>query len=397
MKPVIFSLLDTPAFGGAEQYMFQTLSFLNEQGYPIVLGTNNQHVAAEFKKRVQLNSAATFTIIHAPYRLDLIGNWKGFLKYFVGAPIGIAWLIWTLWHLQRKHGKIICLLPGFTDRLTFSPFIKLFSLPLIWIEFGPLEPVFSRNFGVPRVVYHFSRKFADSFITISEWTKKSMVTTGNIPAEKIEIIYPGVHIVESTEIAKLQSKGRHILKKIGWENHFVISYVGRLASENQVELVIKAVALLSKTQNVHLLIIGDGPEREMYQKLVTKLQLQNRVHFTGFIDETEKFALLAASDIFTYTRTWPLDGFGITSTEAMSLGVPVITPDYGPQKEIIVDGESGLHFQPNSVQDLQTKIRLLIVKQTLRKKIGQNGKERVKKFTNKIQESKLLSIIQNGY
>lgn len=389
--PTIFSLLDTPAFGGAEQYMFSFLNALNESGYPIVLATNNQQVKAEFEKRLAATSARTaqFSIIPAPYRLDAIGNWKGLFKYFVNAPFAIGWLVWTLAKLQKS---VICLIPGFSDRLTFSPFIKLFHLPLIWIEFGPLEPVFKKTWGFPRILYFLARPFVDHVITISEWGKVSTLSAGKISSEKVSIISPGIQIFSDKELAKFRQNGQKEKVKLSIHADLpLIGYVGRLASENQVDVLIEAFALV---KNAQLLIIGDGPERTLYESLVRKLGLQDHVHFTGFVDEKTKFNLLSTCDIFVYARTWALDGFGISTAEAMSLGLPVVTPNFGPQKELIENRVSGLHFAPNNSQDLANKISYLLSHPADRAKIGVAARKKVAQFEDKKQFEKMLRLIK---
>src|SRR5579859_3630095 len=150
---VIFSLLDTPAFGGAEQYMFSQLSFLSKHGYSVVLATNNEAVKKEILSRLSVGEQRNFQVITAPYRLDAIGNWKGLLKYFLAAPVGITWCVWILFSLKKRFGNVVCLFPGWSDRVTFSPFVKLLRVPLIWIEIGPLKPVFQRNWGFPKLLY----------------------------------------------------------------------------------------------------------------------------------------------------------------------------------------------------------------------------------------------------
>src|SRR5258708_16047148 len=156
---VIFSLLDTPAFGGAEQYMFSHLHFLSTHGYSIVLATNNETVKKEILSRLSVGEQKKFQIIRAPYRLDAIGNWKGLVKYFLGLPFAIGWCVMTLRQLTQRYSQVMCLWPGFSDRLTFSPIAKHFHCPLVWIEIGPLEPVLKRNWGFPRLCYRFAQHF----------------------------------------------------------------------------------------------------------------------------------------------------------------------------------------------------------------------------------------------
>lgn len=384
-RPVIFSLLDTPAFGGAEQYLAIHLLHLNSLGYQVVLGTNNQQVMDEVRKRI-VPTAAPFEVIHAPYRLDFIGNWKGLVKYFVCAPWAVVWLVWTLLNIRRQQ-KVICYVPGFSDRLTFAPFIKLLGMPLIWIEYGPLEPVFPRSYGIPKLMYLFSKRFVDEFVTISQSTMRSMVSTGRVADDKITLIYPGIKTWEESELEKYRSEGKKYLEKFFVGKAPIVGFVGRLASENELDVLLRACQKLSMP--VRMLIIGDGPEKNEYQALAKKLGLH--AHFTGFISETEKFSLLTACDVFAYVRAWPLDGFGITTIEALSVGVPVIAPRFGPQQEIITDGKSGLSFEPHDAKDLAKKLARVLKDKKLARHLHEEGLMRAKAFN----EEKSLQQLQN--
>src|SRR5256885_8646752 len=116
-QKAIFSLLDTPAFGGAEQYMFSHLYFLMQQGYAIVLATNNPKVRDEILSRLSSIEKKNFLVVTAPYRLDAIGNWKGLTKFILSLPRSMYWCFKTLQDITQRYENVICLWPGFSDRL----------------------------------------------------------------------------------------------------------------------------------------------------------------------------------------------------------------------------------------------------------------------------------------
>ncbi len=394
-QPLIFSLLDTPAFGGAEQYLLSHLYYLAAQGYPVLLATNcpavSERIIEENRQR-QPQNRGTITQIRAPYRLDAIGNWKGLIKYFLALPWALAWCMVTVFQLRRQQ-PVIALLPGFSDRLTFSPIIKLLRCVLIWIEIGPLEPTFKKNWGFPKLLYRWTQSLPDHFLTTSKFTRQSMVTTGRILPGDITLVYPGITPIAAQQLSEYQHRGQTLRRQAGWGQARVVGFTGRLASENQVELVIKAIALLHKEpgpENVKLLIIGDGPEKARYQRLVRELGLTNHVKFTGFVTETDKFSWLASLDVFVFTRAWNLDGFGMTTIEAMSVSTAVVTPAFGPQLEIITHGQTGLHFIPNNIADLGKQVRALLSNQKLRHKIARNGYNHVQATFNQVQQLKLM-------
>lgn len=396
-KTVILSLLDTPAFGGAEQYLLSHLYYLSQKDFTIYLATNQPAV----KQRVlQENTTKKhINLIDAPYRLDVIGNWKGLVKYFFDGPKALIWLTSMLWKFRHQKSKI-AYLPGFTDRLTFSPFLKLAGWNIIWIEIGPLEPTFRPNWGFPKLLYFLTKWSADHHLTTSKWTGQSMVEIGKLKPSHITLVYPGVKLWTDKHIKQLEQKGKSWKKHHQVTNKKIISYVGRLAKENEVELVIKAFAKVKKSShntNWQLVIMGDGPEKKEYQQLVGDLNLTNHVTFTGFISESEKFSILAISDTFVFTRAWELDGFGITTIEALSVKTPVITTDFGPQKEIISHLKNGLRSKPHSVNNLAKYITLLIKKPQLRKKLAQNGLTFVRETFNTSHQQRLVHDILSQY
>jgi glycosyltransferase involved in cell wall biosynthesis len=394
-KPIIFSLLDTPAFGGAEQYLLSHLHYLSTRGYSIIVASNNAHVRKMYQEFVTTHQAHNFEVIEAPYVLDAIGNWKGLVKFFWSAPAAMRWCWVTLRNLTQKQ-PVICYLPGFSDRLLFSPLIKHLQIALIWIEIGPLAPTFTHNWGFPKLLYRLTQDCPDHFVTTSLFTKKSMITDGKIDPDQITLIYPGVKTPSLSELKKLKTLSQSWLKKHKLLKKTIITYVGRLASENEVELVIEALADLKQRHqvaehNLHVLIIGDGPERARFQNLAKSLGVSSDITFTGFVDEETKYSLLAASDIFTFTRAWELDGFGMTTIEAMAHQVAVITSDFGPQPEIVSDAKNGLLFEPHSAKSLSQKIELLATRPKLRQQLGKRGYEFVK---TTFGSSKLLKRVE---
>ena len=396
---VIFSLLDSPAFGGAEQYLFSNLKFLNNHGFEIVLATNNEQVKNELKSRLSLKEQETFKIINAPYRLDAIGNLKGLVKYFFSLPKALIWCFFALKNLKKKHKKIICLWSGFSDRLSFSFIANLLNCDLIWIEFGPLSPVFKKNFGFPKYLYNFASNFPKYLITISKFTKIDILKHSEFKNQNIEIIYPGIKIFTKDEIKKLKLKFDAWRKKEGLENKKIIGLVGRLASESEIDHVLMAFSIVIKNlestdSQIELLIIGDGPDRKKYEDLAKKNKIDNLVKFVGFVSEDNKAILLSGCDFFIFPRAWELEGFGMTTIEAMSLGLPVLVPDFGPQIEIVTDNKEGFKYLPHDILDLSLKIiKMLNLDSKQVNLLSENSFKRASDFSeDKMHNSFLLTL-----
>ncbi len=367
MASTIFSLLDTPAYGGAEQYLLSVLLNFQKKGHNVVLATNNAQVKAACKDHL--------VVIDLPYRLDAIGNWKGLVKYFLALPASLFWLVTSVKSLQKENHKIqnpkpksnhvICLFPGYTDRLTFSPIVKWFGCRLIWLEYGPLEPTFARNHGFPKLLYAIGKTYPDRVVTISNWTRRSLIETGKIAESKIQIIYPGVELLP----------GRDKTKK---KNQFTVIAVARLAKEKEIDLLLRAWAKLD-ARSACLQIVGDGPEREALEHLCHDLRITDSVEFVGFVSEQEKQQRLSLADLFVFPSAWELEGFGMTTIEAMAASLPVVTTGYGPQSEIVEDQVTGWYFKAHDAQALAETIERARRSPTLRD-FGKSGQRRVQKI-----------------
>ena len=387
-KTAIFSLLDAPAWGGAEEYVIQNLSGVSD-ACEVMIATNNDQVRSKIEE-------SNLTAINLPYVLDAIGNWKGLIKYFLSLPHSIIWITIQLIKLRTKYKKVICVFPGYSDRLTFSPIVKLFGCKLIWWEFGPLEPTFRQNWGFPKLLFAISRRFPDQIITISNTTKKSLLTTGKIEKEKVKVIYPGT--------ANFSNKG----VKIDRENIFlqinefkstkktILCCLGRLTKEKEFEVAITAISKLPTEiqRKIHLFIIGEGPNRKNLQKLTKNLHLTEIVSFTGFVSDAEKWTILENSDIFIFPSMWELEGFGITTIEAMMTENAIITAGHGPQSEIITKGKTGLYFEPKNSADLADQISQLVQKPKLRDRLQSNAKKRaMEKFSLIDMQTKFQQLL----
>ncbi len=396
-RPLIFSLLDSPAFGGAEQYLWAHLEHLNRCGHPVVVASNNTQVKSIFNDRIKQRQLSNFNVIDAPYLLDAIGNWKGLLKFFWSVPAALWWCWHQLRHLKQEHRTIVCYWAGFSDRLVFSPLAKWLGCHLVWIEIGPLEPTFAKNWGFPRWLYRRVQHLPNHLVTTSRFTLKSMVRAG-LPANKITLVYPNVSVPSLNQLQQWHKQGQSWLRDHQLDHKLVVAWVGRLANENELEVLLHAVAKLKRDQTlgkIQVVIIGDGPERQQYQRLANQLGIQDHLTWAGFVSETEKFSLLAASQVFVFTRAWELDGFGMTTIEAMAAGLPVITSRFGPQLEVVDGVTTGLLFTPHRANDLAKKLRQLASNISLRRKFSARNHRTLQPFLTATSLAQLDQVISS--
>lgn len=138
------------------------------------------------------------------------------------------------------------------------------------------------------------------------------------------------------------------------KEHKIILFLGRLATEKRVDILIQAFSKLKEREKqCSLVIVGHGPN-EVVQKLKKMAVPVSHIHFTGFIQGEMKADLLASCDV--YCSPAPHETFGLTVVEAMASGVPVVTVKSGGVTDYLVDGENGYLVESNNAEKLASRL-----------------------------------------
>ena len=137
-------------------------------------------------------------------------------------------------------------------------------------------------------------------------------------------------------------------------NSLCIGMVATLRSWKGHRFVIQALVELPK---VHLLIAGDGPQKESLHQLVVELGVSHRVHFLGHL--ADPLVAYQAMDIFIQPST-ANEGVSQSVLQAMACALPVIVSDIGGLREPILKNKTGLLVPPESVPATIAIIRRVI-------------------------------------
>ena len=150
-------------------------------------------------------------------------------------------------------------------------------------------------------------------------------------------------------------KKENIENKILNESKYFLS-IGRLTEQKNFKLLINAFAIFSKThKNINLIIIGTGEQKESLNRLVKKLNIDNKVYLIGYKNNVFKY--LNNAHGFILSSKWEDPGFVII--EAAACRTPIISSDCqnGPQ-ELLDNGRCGILFKNNELKDLVEKLNL---------------------------------------
>lgn len=174
---------------------------------------------------------------------------------------------------------------------------------------------------------------------------------------------PSVHF--SARRMDLGSAAETLRKRHGLEHRTIVLYVGRLSAEKSLDTLIRAV---SAVENVHLLVVGNGPAEGALKTLAS--QLRASVTFAGFVQESHLGPYYAIADIFVLPSL--SEPWGLVVNEAMHFELPVIVSDrVGSAPMLIRHGHNGLVFQAGDTVGLAEAIRRLAGDSGLRHSMGQ--------------------------
>jgi len=128
----------------------------------------------------------------------------------------------------------------------------------------------------------------------------------------------------------------------------VFFFVGRVDREKHLDVIIRAVHLLDR-DDIQYVIAGNGAAKSSLMSLVQELGLRQKVHFTGFIPNTDLPSVLNSIDIFTMPSEAEL--LSIASLQAMACARPMLVADAVALPELVAANDNGYLFLPSDVDD----------------------------------------------
>jgi 1,2-diacylglycerol 3-alpha-glucosyltransferase len=153
----------------------------------------------------------------------------------------------------------------------------------------------------------------------------------------------------------------------------LLVYTGRLGPEKNLKFLIHSFAGVAQAlTDVHLFIIGDGPERVVIEKMVGEIGLTNRIHFTGMIEYNRLPSYLSMCDAFvtaSVTEVHPL-----SVIEAMGAGLSILGTHSPGVGDTVEDGVTGF-LATEDLPAFTAKMTRLCIDHDLRRKMGTDARK----------------------
>ena len=241
------------------------------------------------------------------------------------------------------------------------------------------------------------------FLTyISEYTHLKIAKALSPQAAlRMRRIVPGVNTDEFSP--DNLAAGIHLRSGLGWVDRPVIVCVSRLMARKGQDTLIKALPKIHHgAPTTSLVIVGDGPHRKDLEKLVAKLKLNDFVHFTGKVNQSELPLWYAAGDIFampcrTRVGGWDVEGLGIVFLEGSATGLPIIVGNSGGAVDAVLKDETGFLVDGNSIDEVARQISFLIANPDKAKNMGQAGRNWVNQEWTWDENFRKLDSLLSGH
>lgn len=241
------------------------------------------------------------------------------------------------------------------------------SLPIVFTEHGRFLPDYPR-----RKRMWFNRLMlgrGDRLFAVGHDVKRALVENEGLPAGRIDVIYNGIP-VEAYRRELFPDARAWLNAQFGLPaDAFVVVQVARLDYLKDHTTAIRATARAAQSTNIHLLLVGDGPERETIECEIREHGVDERVHVCGLRRDVPR--ILAGADALLLTSI--SEGIPLTLIEGMAAGLPIVSTNVGGIQEIVQDHVQGLLCDARDYDGLASRLVQLACGPDLRRQLGLAG------------------------
>ncbi|MDP1845632.1 MAG: glycosyltransferase family 4 protein [Candidatus Moranbacteria bacterium] len=231
-----------------------------------------------------------------------------------------------------------------------------------------------------RFSFWLIKKKADKIISVSDFSKNQLVKAG-FPESKINVSSNGIDIEYFESIKKIETAYDGV-------------FLGRLnRSKGIFDLIRIWKKVCDELPQARLAIIGGGREetKKILLKKIRNYNLEKNIDLLGFLEDKKAHQILKSGKVFLFPSHE--EGWGIAIAEAMACGLPVVSWNLPVYKEIF--GIRTMQIEEKNTNLFSSKVLELLKNDTMRKKIGEDGKEFIKKYSWDSVAKKELEIISS--
>lgn len=327
--------------------------------------TGVQRFAIEISKQLKkhyrnnIQFVSSKNIIHnnlaQELNVKIIGKRTGYLWEQIDLP----------WYLLRNGNPLVLNLANTASLFYSNKIVTVYDLAFYhhpeWFS-KTFSIVY--NFLIPRIL-----KNSKYILTDSYFIKQEMVDILKLPSVKIDVIY-GAY-------------SDNFYNKFSPRENFILA-VGSIDPRKNLKSIIEIFKCFPEYS---LIIVGQ--ENKIFSSLNIDLLPEN-IKFTNYISDDQLVELYNKALLFIYPSLY--EGFGIPPLEAQACGCPVIVSYLASLPEVCA--QSVVYCDPNSIEDIKEKIRMVLNDEALRMELQRKGFENIKRFSWEKSAKKIIEVIE---
>lgn len=345
-KKQILFLIESLSGGGAEKILSTLLQNLDPNKLEVILccisdiGKYKETILPYVKYTSILPNSSNFK------------GWKLFiykLKYqLVHKWLPLKWIY--QWFIPHHADVEIAFVEGYATKLLAHSTNKK-AKKIAWIHID-LE-----KFHWTKLIYNNIDEEEKTYqqynqlITVSETARKAFLRKFKNVYTPIKTLYNPINSLEIIQKSQLTIK-----TPIKTDNTIRLVSIGRFTKQKAYDRLLCIInQLIIEKYPIELWLLGDGEQRELLEKYIKKNHLEEVVTLWGF--QNNPYAYLAQCDLFICSSI--SEGYSTAVTEALILGIPVITTNCSGMHELLKDGEYGV-ITENSEESLYKELKHLL-------------------------------------
>lgn len=346
-----------PTFGGSGVVATELGMALAEKGHVVHFVTYDRPVRLRdhpnvFYHEVRVSDYPLFE--YQPYELVLtsklvdVAKYEGLDLMHVHYAIPHASAAWMAQRILAAQGR-------------FVPFITtLHGTDITLVGRDPsFEPVIT-----------FSMERSNAVTAVSESLKRDTYT--HFPLQRDIRVIPNFVCLDTYR----HTPDPALRKRFAPNGEALLVHVSNFRAVKRVGDVVHMFKLLRKRMPARLLLIGDGPERQLIENTCRQEGTCDAVHFLGKMTRPEE--VVASCDLFVLPSE--TESFGLVALEAMACGVPVVSSDTGGLPEVNVHGESGLLNPVGDIEAMAANAFEILKDEQSRARYRKGAMDQAKRF-----------------
>lgn len=346
-KKRILFLIESLSGGGAEKVLSTLLQHLDYSKFEVTLCCICD--LGKYREEVKPN-------VHYTYILPNPSNFKGWNKFnyklqykFIYNWLPLKWIY--RWFIPHHADVEIAFVEGFaTKLLSHSSNNKAKRITWVHCDMQKLhwtKSIYNNNIAAEEKIY----KKYHQIITVSQTAQKAFQDEFKNVTTPIKTLYNPINSLEIIEKSK-----ENIFFPLKNKNIIRLVSIGRFTTAKAYDRLLRIInKLIFENYPIELWLLGDGEQRNQIEAYIKDNHLENIVTLWGF--QNNPYVYLTQCDLFVCSSI--SEGYSTAVTEALILGIPVITTDCSGMDELLKGGECGI-ITKNSEEALYKGLKQLL-------------------------------------